>query len=169
MSSRGGRGRGGRGRGGSSSGRGRGKAASGGAEHRAKHRELNSVSSQLAGVIEGLKSQLQQLDAELAADRGGAKEYQDEIDKLNRRKRDLQKRIKKNQDWCDQFDAKIGGVQEKYDHFLDDMDVLYDNAVVKHAKGLQQLVEDFNYHPLFKHHGDTFSAVPFRPLRKEQL
>ena len=66
MSSRGGRGRGGRGRGGSSSGRGRGKAASGGAEHRAKHRELNSVSSQLAGVIEGLKSQLQQLDAELA-------------------------------------------------------------------------------------------------------
>jgi hypothetical protein len=29
--------------------------------------------------------------------------------------------------------------------------------------------EDFNYHPLFKHYGDEFSAVPFKPLPKEQL
>ena len=61
-------------------------------------------------------------------------------DKLNRRKLDLQKRIKSNEEWCTKFDAQIGGVQDKYDHFLDDMDVLYDNAVLKHAKGLQQLV-----------------------------
>ena len=41
--------------------------------------KLNSVSSQLAGVIEGLKTQLNILDAELKADKDGAKEYQDEM------------------------------------------------------------------------------------------
>ena len=103
------------------------------------------------------------------ADKGGAKEYQDQIDLLDRRKKDLLKNIAKNQEWCDGFDDKIGGVQEKYDHFLDDMDVLYDDAVLKHAKGLQQLYEDFQYHPIFKHAGDEFTAVPFRPLKKEEL
>jgi hypothetical protein len=104
--------------------------------------------------------------AELKADKDGAKEYQDEIDKLNRRKMDLQKNIKKNQEWCDNFDKQIGGVQDKYDHFLDDMVVLYDNACKKHAQGIQFLMDHFSYHPLFKHWDDDFSAVPFRPKAK---
>lgn len=106
--------------------------------------------------------------AELKADRDGSKEYQDIIDTLNRRKVDLQKRIKKNQEWCDNFDKQIGGVQDKYDHFLDDMVVLYDNAVKKHAMGIQYLMDHFNYHPLFKHWDDDFTAVPFRPKSKDK-
>jgi hypothetical protein len=106
------------------------------------------------------------LIVDLKADKDGAKEYQDEIDKLNRRKMDLQKNIKKNQEWCDNFDKQIGGVQEKYDHFLDDMVVLYDNACKKHAQGIQFLMDHFSYHPLFKHWDDDFSAVPFKPNAK---
>ena len=106
--------------------------------------------------------------AELKADKDGSKEYQDIIDTLNRRKVDLQKRIKKNHEWCDNFDKQIGGVQDKYDHFLDDMVVLYDNAVKKHAMGIQYLMDHFNYHPLFKHWDDDFTAVPFRPKSKDK-
>jgi hypothetical protein len=79
---------------------------------------------------------------------------------------DLQKNIKKNQEWCDNFDKQIGGVQDKYDHFLDDMVVLYDNACKKHAQGIQFLMDHFSYHPLFKHWDDDFTAVPFRPKAK---
>ena len=100
--------------------------------------------------------------------RVNASRYADIIDTLNRRKVDLQKRIKKNQEWCDNFDKQIGGVQDKYDHFLDDMVVLYDNAVKKHAMGIQYLMDHFNYHPLFKHWDDDFTAVPFRPKSKDK-
>lgn len=44
-----------------------------------------------------------------------------------------------------------------------DISGLYDNAKNEHLKGLQLLMQEFEYHPEFKRHGDTFSAVPFRP------
>ena len=44
------------------------------------------------------------------------------------------------------------------------MDGLYANAKQKHADGLQLLVENFQYHPLFKLGKDPFVAVPFKPM-----
>ena len=36
-------------------------------------------------------------------------------------------------------------------------------AKEKHAQGIQLLVRDFSYHPLFKRWDDNFTSVPFKP------
>ena len=33
----------------------------------------------------------------------------------------------------------------------------------KHAKGVQILVDEFQYHPTYKRWNDEFTAVPFKP------
>jgi hypothetical protein len=43
-----------------------------------------------------------------------------------------------------------------------DLSRIYDNAKEEHARGLQVLMDEFNYHPAFKRPGDEFFAVPFR-------
>lgn len=44
-----------------------------------------------------------------------------------------------------------------------DIEQLYSNAKEKHAKGIQMLVDEFNYHIAFKRWSDEFTAVPFKP------
>ena len=155
----------------SGTGRGRGRGTRKGAHpsgsnssQNALNKKLNSVASQMAGMVENLRGQLKRLEEEMKADKDGQKEYQDLIDALNRRKADLNKQIDRDQEWCDGFDDKIGGVQEKYDRFLEDMEGLYANAKAKHETGLELLIEHFNYHPLYKRWDDTFSGVPFKPM-----
>ena len=52
---------------------------------------------------------------------------------------------------------------EKYQSMTNEMSGLYNNAKQEHAKGVEVLMKEFKYNPSYKRHGDTFSAVPFRP------
>ena len=40
---------------------------------------------------------------------------------------------------------------------------LYDNAKTEHKKGIDVLIREFNYHPLWKQSNDCFNATPFKP------
>lgn len=51
----------------------------------------------------------------------------------------------------------------RYDDLTTSIRDLYDNAKTEHMKGVDLLVDAFNYHPLFRKTGDTFNAVPFKP------
>jgi hypothetical protein len=45
---------------------------------------------------------------------------------------------------------------------------IYDKAKQGHARGIVLLEKEFGYHPSFKHPGDTFTAIPFRPNLKDR-
>lgn len=37
------------------------------------------------------------------------------------------------------------------------------SAMQFHAKGIQMLIDEFNYHVAYKRWDDTFNAIPFKP------
>ena len=61
--------------------------------------------------------------------------------------------------------GEIGPFQSTYGKNTEGIKTHYDKARTFHDKGIKMLQKDFGYHRLFKHPGDTFSAVPFRPKR----
>jgi hypothetical protein len=65
--------------------------------------------------------------------------------------------------WSNVYEKDIVPMENGYEHLCTDIHVLYGAAKEKHAKGLQLLYEHFNYHPIYKHWDDTFTAVPFKP------
>ena len=61
------------------------------------------------------------------------------------------------------YDREIGPFQMTYGKNTEGIAVIYDNAKKFHGKGIQMLVDEFDYHPSFKRPTDTFSATPFQP------
>ena len=39
----------------------------------------------------------------------------------------------------------------------------FTNVMQFHAKGIQMLIDEFNYHVAYKRWDDTFNATPFKP------
>eukprot|EP00286_Rhodomonas_abbreviata_P028834 CAMPEP_0181312270 /NCGR_PEP_ID=MMETSP1101-20121128/13605_1 /TAXON_ID=46948 /ORGANISM="Rhodomonas abbreviata, Strain Caron Lab Isolate" /LENGTH=148 /DNA_ID=CAMNT_0023419105 /DNA_START=20 /DNA_END=466 /DNA_ORIENTATION=- len=115
-------------------------------------------------IMENFKLRSDHLLSEIKADEQGMEDYESQILQLKQRRQFLQKRIAENKSWAANYDKEFGPFVAKYQQFMDQMDVLYKNAKVKHEDGLKLLMEHFDYHPEFKRWSDTFSAVPFRPL-----
>ncbi|ETW00073.1 hypothetical protein H310_07501 [Aphanomyces invadans] len=124
---------------------------------------MNRSTSGIAGVLDSLKGKIDILDHEIKADQKGKKDYEDELFKLNTRKQDLTAHLNECQRWIDLFASKIQPLENSYKATTVEMSDEYDEAKVKHAKGLQVLIDNFNYHPVFKRYNDDFTAVPFRP------
>ena len=87
------------------------------------------------------------------------------------------------------FDKDVGPFQQKYVHLVEDIHSVYGTAkevhgqIVSlcpvctvawlvltcshvsqfHAKGIQMLIDEFNYHVAYKRWDDTFNATPFKP------
>ena len=74
--------------------------------------------------------------------------------KLETRREALQARIKANEEWSATYDIDVTG----------EIDKIYDKTKQGHARGIVLLEKEFGYHPSFKHPGDTFTAIPFRPI-----
>lgn len=82
---------------------------------------------------------------------------------MNIKRDDIMFRLKKSRDWLNHFDTDIGPFERTYAEMTDQMGDRYDIAKAEHAKGLQVLMDQFQYHPQFKRYNDEFTAVPFRP------
>lgn len=89
----------------------------------------------------------------------------------------------------DMFDKDVGPFQQKYVHLVEDIHNVYGTAKEVHgqrvslctmskmawlvltltdvsqfhAKGIQMLIDEFNYHVAYKRWDDTFNATPFKP------
>ncbi|CAK4076906.1 unnamed protein product [Aphanomyces euteiches] len=124
---------------------------------------MNRSTSGIAGVLDSLKGKIDDLDAEIKADRKGKKDYEDELFKLNTRKQDITAKLNECQRWIDLFASKIQPLENSYKATTGEMSNEYEEAKIKHANGLQVLIDNFNYHPEFKRYNDDFTAVPFRP------
>ncbi len=85
------------------------------------------------------------------------------MEKLGKRKKEYKDRIQENTAWAEGFDQKIGPFRDLYDNLTNDITVLYESAKEEHMKGLELLIEEFEYHPSYKRWSDTFSSTPFIP------
>ena len=78
---------------------------------------------------------------------------------------ELQARHDDNAAWSAMYDRDIGPFQSKNEKNVEGIKVYYDRAREFHGRGIKMLEAEFAYHPLFKHPGDTFNAVPFAPKK----
>jgi hypothetical protein len=127
--------------------------------------KMKATASGLEGVVENLTNTLWTLDAEIKADAEGKHEYRKAIRTLEVKRAALQARFDANAAWSHMYDRDIGPFQSKNEKNVAGIAVIYDKARACHASGIEVLKEEFAYHPLFKHPGDTFNAVPFAPKK----
>lgn len=126
-------------------------------------RAMNRVTSGISGVLEAVQMRIEVLDREIKDDEKGKKDYDEQLFRLNKRKQDLLAKLRESHDWIALFDSKIKPLENNYKDMTDNMQMQYDDAKLRHAQGIQVLMDNFDYHPEFKRFSDTFSAVPFKP------
>ncbi|TMW65090.1 hypothetical protein Poli38472_009257 [Pythium oligandrum] len=124
---------------------------------------MNRVTSGVSGVLESLQMRIDMLDREIKADEKGKQDYDDQLFRLNERRTDYENKLRQCRDWIETFESKIRPLEGKYDATTQLMQEQYGDAKLRHAQGIQVLIDQFDYHPEFKRYSDTFSAVPFRP------
>ena len=116
-----------------------------------------------AGTVGNLQRKLKEVEADIREDKLGQKEYEDTLDRLQRRRADLQKRVEENEDYISGFEQDMKPFLQKYEALVADIDTLYADAKEKHSQGLLLLIRDFAYHPAYKRWSDNFTAMPFKP------
>jgi len=120
--------------------------------------------SSLAGtILTNLENAIMALTREIRADEKGLKDYEQQLYLLNKEKSGLQRKIKKNTQFVEDFDKMIGPFSDKYTEMTKDMAKLYGNAKKHHKNGVMLLVKEFDYHPAFKRRDNEFTASPFMP------
>ncbi|EQC32582.1 hypothetical protein SDRG_09900 [Saprolegnia diclina VS20] len=124
---------------------------------------MNRSTSGIAGALDTLAGRMDMLEREIKADMKGKKDYEDELFKINTRKEDIMRKLAECERWNGIFQSKIKPLENSYLATTVEMSEEYDQAKIKHAQGLQVLIDNFNYHPEYKRYNDDFSAVPFRP------
>jgi len=125
--------------------------------------KMNANASSIGTILDVLKTKLDILERDIKSDEEGKKDYENQLFKLQRRKEECSRRIKENEAWAAQFDKDIGPFEKMYSNMTGNMEQLYANAKVQHAKGVEVLKEHFKYHPMYKRPDSDFSGVPFRP------
>ena len=123
--------------------------------------KMKSNYSLAGNILTNMETALANLKKEIQADEKGKKDFEHQLYLLHKEKEGLQRNIKKNQQFVDDFDKMIGPFSDKYTEMTKDMATLYGQAKNHHQNGVMLLVKEFDYHPLFKRRDDEFQAVPF--------
>lgn len=82
---------------------------------------------------------------------------------LEEKKRELENRIKVNEQWTARFDTDLGPFEELYRAKTREIASIYGDAKTRHKEGIKVLVNEFGYHPEFFRPQDSFHASPFVP------
>lgn len=108
------------------------------------------VVSGLTGAVLHKMLELKTVERDIKELEEGVQEYQDQIDLLNERKRDIQKSQVEKAAWCETFDRLIGPFEAKYEECKAEVKVSFDYAKTKYHESLQKLIEDFGFNPTYK-------------------
>ena len=125
---------------------------------------MDATAQSIKGVLNNLRVQLSVLDANIKADQKGKQDYDKVLKQLETRKKELEDRIKNNNEWATNFDQSMGSSMDSFNDMTKDISVIYNKAKVGHSKGIKLLEKEFGYHPAFKKPGDTFTGIPYKPL-----
>ena len=108
------------------------------------------VVSGLTGAVLHKMLELKKVENEIKILEEGVQEYQDQIDLMEERKRDIRKAMVEKDAWCKTFDRLIGPFEAKYEECKAEVKVSFDHAKGKYHQSLQKLIDDFGFHPAFK-------------------
>ena len=125
---------------------------------------MDRTSSSIKGVLDNLRVQLQMVEDDIKASEKSRQEFSRILAKVENRRAELAERVERTNAWAAKYDLEVGPFAARYSEMTGQIGVIYDKAKVGHAKGIVLLEKEFGYHPAFKHPGDTFTAIPFRPL-----
>lgn len=121
------------------------------------------TSSSIKGVLDTLRVQISVLDADIKASEKSKQEFDKILGQLQKKKEDLERRVKHNSEWVESYDTGVGPFAQRYAEMTAQIGDIYGKAKEGHSRGIVLLEKEFGYHPAFKRPQDTFSAVPFRP------
>lgn len=110
---------------------------------------MNSTASSIGTILDVLQSKLDALNKDIESDAEGKKEYEDQLKRLQIQKEDCQRRLAKNKAFAAKFDKDIGPFEKMYTNMTGNMEQLYSNAKIEHAKGVEVLKKEFKYHPMY--------------------
>jgi len=125
--------------------------------------QMDQTASSIKGVTEDLRVKLGILNVEIKQDKKSKEEFERHLGLLQKRKDELLFRMKDNTAWAATYDRDVGPFADRYKAMTADIGVIYAKAKVGHAKGIDMLKKEFNYHPEFKRPKDTFFGIPFKP------
>ena len=105
-----------------------------------------------AGTVGNLQRKLKEVEADIREDKLGQKEYEDTLDRLQRRRADLQKRVEENEDYISGFEQDMKPFLQKYEALVAD-------------KGEEPLLPalDFTQRQLFWLSGGSVWCAVYRP------
>ena len=124
---------------------------------------MDRTASSIKGVLDNLRVQIQIIDQDIKASEKSKAEFDKILGTYEKKKADLERRIKQNEEWVNNYDTDVGPFAQRYADMTSQIGQIYDKAKDGHARGIDVLKKEFGYHPAFKRPQDTFSAVPFRP------
>ena len=124
---------------------------------------MNETACSIKGVTDNLRTQLTIISDVIRANEKSKMEYDRTLGMLLARRDDLEKRVKKNEEWGSTYDNEVGPFAERYNAMTADIGVIYEKAKIGHKKGIQLLKDEFGYHPEFKKPGNDFTGTPFSP------
>lgn len=81
---------------------------------------INYTASEISGGIGRLKSEMEMLRLEVRADQDGKRDFEVQLEFLQKRKRELEKRIADNEAWIAYFDRDIAPFKDKYERNVQD-------------------------------------------------
>ncbi|KAF1785098.1 EF-Hand 1, calcium-binding site [Phytophthora cactorum] len=122
--------------------------------------KMNRVTSGIGGALEGAQMRIETLTREIKADEKGKKDYDEQLFRLNERRKDLESKLKECREWSALFESKIKPLAGKYTETTDGMQGQYNEAKLRHAQGIVVLMENFDYHPEFKRFSELSPRCP---------
>jgi len=125
---------------------------------------MSRCSSNIKGVLDDLRVQLQILDDYIKASEKSKMEFERHLGMLVTKRDELQQRVKHSNEWAATYDLEVGPFANRYNEMTTKIGEIYQKAKTGHAKGIVLLEKEFGYHPAFKRPQDTFTATPFRPI-----
>jgi len=125
---------------------------------------MSRCSSNIKGVLDDLRVQLQILDDDIKASEKSKMEFERHLGMLVTKRDELQQRVKHSNEWAATYDLEVGPFANRYNEMTTKIGEIYQKAKTGHAKGIVLLEKEFGYHPAFKRPQDTFTATPFRPI-----
>jgi len=126
--------------------------------------KFNDNSSVIGVTVANMRTQLDELKAELKADEDGLVQMRAILLRIRLVKKSLERRVKRAGDAAALYDKAIGPLSNVYDTAVEASGKLYDMAKQKHAKGVGVLEREFGYHPAYaKGRPGEFRSAPFVP------
>ena len=124
---------------------------------------MDHTACSVRGVLDNLRVSLQMLDAEIKGEERSKMEFDRRLLILSTRRDELLQRTNVNKNWLSAYEKNVGPFAQRYKEMTHEIGSIYKNAKVGHTRGIKLLEDSFDYHPLFKRPGDTFTATAFRP------